>query len=167
MVIHVVTNMQIISSISRSKYFAKNLGFVSTVEKNGKRIPNDKDNFSHRYMNLYRSSIYAQGNVGNIKFYTDHYINDQVMAVYYGEELEEFIFNFDSEFVTKKGIDSFLGKILKELEERYEERIKTKESEKVVEKPRGNSDKIFSNPGDVTYEDLKEYLRKKKEEKEM
>lgn len=167
MIIHVVSNYQLVNEFKKSKYFKNNLGFVSTVEKNGRRTPNEKDKFSYSYMNLYKSSIYAQGNVGNIKFYTDHYINEPVFGVYYGEKLEEFIFNFDFDFVKEKGIDAYLGKTLKDLEERYEERVEEKELKKKQEKPKGNPEMVFKNPGGVTYEDLKEYLKQKKKQKEM
>lgn len=167
MIIHIVSNFQLINEFKKSKYFKNNLGYVSTVEKNGKRTPNEKDKFSYHYMGIYKSSIYAQGNVGNMKFYTDHYINEPVFGVYYGEQLEEFIFDFDFEFIKKKGIDAYLGKTLKELEEKYEERVKNKELKKTEEKPKGNAETIIKNPGSVTYADLKEYLKKKKQEKEM
>lgn len=167
MTIHIVTNLKLIDQFKKSRYFRKNLGLVSTVEKNGRRTPNKNDLFSFYYNNLYKTTIYGQGNVGNIKFYTDHYIKDDVFGVYYGENHEEFVFDFDFNYLNEKNMDAYLGKILKEVEERYEEKIKNDELKKLEEKPEGNPNKIFKNPGNVNYEDLKEYLNKKRKEKEI
>jgi hypothetical protein len=61
----------------------------------------------------------------------------------------------------EKGIDFFLGHILKNVELEYEERVKNEELRKIEEKPKGNPDAILNNPGNVNYEDLKAYLELK------
>ena len=53
----------------------------------------NKDDFAFYYNNMYKTTIYAQGSIGNIKFYTDHFIKDDKVAFYYDKE--EFIFDFD------------------------------------------------------------------------
>jgi hypothetical protein len=98
MALNVVSSVQTAQYFKTSKFFRQNLGLVATVDKNGRRVLNEKDKFSFFYNNQYRTTIYAQGNVGDIKFYGDHYIKDETFAVYYGENFEEFIFKFD--FVT-------------------------------------------------------------------
>jgi hypothetical protein len=100
-----------------------------------------------------------QGNIGDILFYIDYYIHEDLMAVYYNTE--EFIFNFDFNMVKEKGIDFYLGHVLKTLETEYEERIKKAEESKIEVKKEGNAEALSSNPGNVTYEDLKAYLEKK------
>jgi len=50
---------------------------------------------------------------------------------------------------------------LKTVEEEYEARVLANELKKIEEKPVGYSEKIFTNPGNVNYEDLKAYLAEK------
>lgn len=165
MATHIVSNYNNIQKFKRSKFFKQNLGLVATVERNGKRVYNDSDRFSNFFNMQYKTTIYGQGNIGDIKFYTDHYIKDNSMAVYFGDNFEEFIFNFDDEIVKEKGIDHYIGKILKTVEEEYEERAKKQELKKLEEKPEGNPDKITMNPGQVTHSDIKAYIEKKRKER--
>lgn len=165
MALHVVSSYQTVLEFKKSRYFKVNLGLVATVEKNGKRAYNDKDQFSFFYSNQYKTTIYGQGNVGDIKFYADHFIKDSTFAVYYDHNFEEFLFKFDSKIVHEKGIDFYLGHILKNVEEQYEERVKNEELRKLEVQPDGNADNILNNPGNVTYADLKAYLDLKHKER--
>jgi hypothetical protein len=163
---NIVTNFDIIREIkSGSKYFKVNLGLSSTInsQKSGNRILNEKDQFAYSYNNQYKTTIYAQGNIGNIRFYTDHYIKDDVLAVYYN--LEEFIIPFDRNLVMEKGIDAMIGLVLKTVKDQYQERQDKIEKEKKAmneNKREGNPDLVHLNPGSVTYEDLKAYIEKKR-----
>ena len=114
---------------------------------------------------MYNTIIYAQGNRGNIKLYTDHFIKDPVMAVYYGDNFEEFILEWDEVKFKEKGMDSYLGFILKETESQYEEKLKNDELKKLEVKPAGNADAIIMNPGAVSYADVQAYLEKKRQER--
>jgi len=165
MAVNIVTNLQIVSKAKTSRYFRTNLGLVATVEKGGNRKYNEKDSFSSYYNTGYNTIIYGQGNIGDIKFYTDHYIKDQVMAVYYGDNFEEFIFEWDEKIFKEKGMDFYIGHILKEVDVAYQEKIKNDELKKLEEKPKGNAEAVLSNPGAVTYEDLQAYLEKKRKER--
>ena len=154
---NIVTNYKIISDFkNRSKYFKVNLGIVNTIDKSGDRILNNKDNFAYFYNNNYKTTIFAQGNIGDIRFYIDHYIKDDVMAFYYKEE--EFLFDYDRKMIGEKGVDFFLGHIIKKIETEYEERIKEVELKKSEPKILGDPTKISKNPGLVNYEDIKAYL---------
>jgi hypothetical protein len=165
MALHIVASYQTITEFKRSRYFKINLGLVATVEKNGKRTFNSSDKFSYHYYGQYKATIYGQGNVGDIKFYVDHFIKDETFAVYYGETFEEFLFKFDRVIVSKNNIDFYLGHILKSVEEQYEERVKNEEIKKLEVKPEGNAENIIKNPGNVTYADLKAYLENKQKER--
>ena len=165
MAYNVVTNSLIVNEVKKCRYFRTNLGLVTTVDKGGNRVFNEKDQFSYFYNTQYRTTIYAQGNVGDIKFYTDHFIKDPMMVVYYGDNNEEFIFDVDLKFLSEKGIDFYLGHILKEVETKYEERVATKTEKKMEPKKAGNSEMITFNPGAVTYEDLKAYMEKQNAER--
>ena len=162
--LNIVTNYQILQEFKKSQYFKVNLGLVATVEKNGTRKFNQSDQFAFSYNNNYNTTIYGQGNVGNIKFYTDHFITDPIFVVY-TTDFEEFIFDFDRGMLKDKGIDLYLGYIIKTVEEQYDEKVKANELRKVEEKPKGNSSNILNNPGNVNYEDLKEYLKNKNKER--
>lgn len=163
--LNIVAGYHTVTQFKRSRYFRINLGLATTMDKNGKRLANDKDKFSNFYSSTYKTTIYAQGNIGDIKFYTDHYIKDATIACYYNDNFEEFLFNLDEDFLESKGIDSFIGHILKTVEEQYEERVKKEELRKLEPKPEGNAEMVFKNPGNVSYADLKAYLEKKQKQR--
>lgn len=154
----IVSNYQIINLMKGSKYYRVSLGLVPTVENNGSRTYNQNDKFAWFYNSRYATTIYGQGNIGDIRFYTDHYIRENVLAVYYGDNFEEFIFDFNQSEVAAKGVDNYLGYILRETEERYEELQRKNELSKIEEKPKGDASKVLNNPGSVSYDDLKAYL---------
>jgi hypothetical protein len=158
--LNIVSSYQTLQEFKKSRYFRVSLGLVPTVEKNGSRIYNDKDRFAKFYNIQYNTTIYGQGNVGDIKFYVDHYIKDSSFAVY-TEDFQEFLFQLDSLLIRDKGIEFYLGHILKTTEEEYDERVKANELKKIEERPLGVAEKVFSNPGNVNYEDLKAYLAEK------
>jgi hypothetical protein len=164
---NIVTNFKIISLMKRSNFYRVNLGLVATVEKNGSRSYNDKDKFSWFYNNRYNTTIYGQGNVGDIKFYTDHYINEDVLAVYYGDNLEEFIIDLDEDHINQKGVDSYLGSILKDVHQRYEELKKNNELKKLEEINKGDATKILNNPGQVSFDDIKSYYEEMRKRNQL
>lgn len=163
--LHIVSSFQTILKFKKSRYFRNNLGLVATVEKNGRRSYNEKDKFSNFYNNRYRTTIYGQGNIGDIKFYTDHYIKDSTFAVYYGDNFEEFLFEFDDKVILEKNVDFYIGSILKQVEESYEIKVKNDEIKKIEKEEKGNPEVIFKNPGSVTYADLKAYLKDKQKQR--
>jgi len=158
---NVVTNQKVIQTIKKSKYFKVNLGMAVTMEKNGERIISDKDQFSISYNFQYKTTIYAQGNVGNIRFYLDYGIHEDILAIYY--DLEEFLFDYDQDFIAHKGVDAYIGYLLKEVDDRYHEKVQ-KDKEKAEEKNQkiGSPDKLTINPGAVTYEDIQAYMKTKR-----
>ena len=165
MALNVVSSQYIANRFKTSRYFKQNLGLVTTVENNGRRSFNNKDQFSYFYSSQYKTSIYAQGNVGDIKFYIDHYIKDDTFAIYNGDNFEEFIYTFNEEIVREKGIEFYLGYLLKDVDEKYEEKVKNDELKKLEVKPKGNAENLLKNPGNVTYEDVKAYLELKQKER--
>lgn len=165
MAYHIVTNSVVIYEVKKCRYFKTNLGLAATVDRNGQRLFNDADKFAHFYNTQYRTTIYAQGNVGDIKFYTDVFIKDAIMAIYVGVENEEFLIDVDFNMIKEKGIDFYLGHVLKNVEEEHEKRIKESTEKKVEPKISGNPDLITFNPGAVRYEDLKAFLEKQNAER--
>jgi hypothetical protein len=66
--------------------------------------------------------------------------------------------------VQSKGVDFYLGHLLKLADEAYDLKVKNDELKK-IDKTEGNADKLIANPGNVTYEDLKAYMEKKQAER--
>lgn len=158
---NVVTNYRINQEIKdSSKYYRVNLGTAVTMERNGERVLSDKDHFSRSYNHQYKTTIYSQGNIGNIRFYTDHFIREDKMAFYY--ELEEFVFDCDYEFISEKGIDAYLGHLLKNVDDMYQDRMNKNREIAENKQKIGNPDILTKNPGAVTYEDIKAYMQTKK-----
>lgn len=160
---YVVTGRNTLDVFKRCKYFRQNLGMVSTIDKNGSRLLNDKDKFSFYFNTLYKTTIYAGGNVGDIKFYYDVYITDKSIGVYIvdGDSYDEFIFEYDKKLEQEKGIDSYIGYLLKESETEYKTRKEEEKIKRESPKPTGNSQKLSLNPGNVTYEDILAYKKSK------
>lgn len=162
---NIVTNYRLNQSIRQgSKFYQVKLGLATTkVDVAGDRQPNRDDQFSFVYSQYYKSQIHGQGFIGNIRFYTDHQIKDDVLIFYY--DREEFIFEWDAKKIREKGVDAFLGGCIKKIETEYKERIDKAKEDKIRadeeaknQVKKGNPEKIFSNPGAVSYEDLKAYL---------
>lgn len=163
---NIVTNYKINQIIkSSSKYYKVSLGFSSTVESTSSdRVYNQKDDFAYFYNTLYKATILAQGSVGTIRFYTDHYINEDKIAFYFRKE--EFIFDFNHQMVKEKGADFYLGHLIKTIETEYADRLKKEQEAKEAKKEvKADPDKVLKNPGNVTYEDLKAYLEKQRLER--
>jgi hypothetical protein len=159
----IVTNQKINNYFKRSRYYRQNLGLVATIEKNGNRVYNERDKFAHFYNSQYKTTIYGQGNVGDLMFYTDLYIRQDLIAVYLNTE--EFIFEFDENMMREKGPDFYMGHILKELETKHEERLKEAEEKKIETQKPVDPESVFKNPGAVSYADLQAYLKKKQAER--
>lgn len=164
MAVNIVCGLKISGEFKKSKYFRQSLGVVATIEKNGQRVFNDADKFSKFYNQSYRTTIYAQGSVGDIRFYVDHMIHDLNFGVYVGETYEEFVNSYDHQLVAEKSVDFYIGHLMKNADEAYEEKKKNDELNK-IEREQGSSQKIIENPGSVTYEDVKAYMNKKQAER--
>ncbi len=158
---NIVTNFNINTIFKqKSKYYKVNLGYTSTEEKQGgDRLYNQNDEFAFFYNTRYRTTIQCQGSIGNIKFYTDHYILEDQLAFY--QDREEYIFNFDGDIVKEKGVDFYLGHLIKTIdtELKHDETKKNVIEDTPLEKI---DPKLVSfNPGAVKYSDLKAYLENK------
>lgn len=160
---YIVTGRQTLEHFKKCRYFRQNLGIVSTIDKNGTRTLNDADKFAFYFNSLYKTTIYGSGNIGDVKFYYDIYINDGSIGVYIGDNgyYDEFIFKYDKELQQEKGIDNYVGYLLKESETEYERRKEAEKIKREAPKPTGNSNKLTMNPGNVTYEDILAYKKNK------
>ena len=158
---NIVTNRKISDIFKyKSRYYRVNLGVISTIEsRSGDRTFNTLDDFAFFYNNMYRTTIYGQGNIGNIFIYIDMYIKEDKIAFYFDKE--EFIFDFDEKMVNEKGADFYLGHLIKTIETEHQERlVKKQETIEEQKKEVGDPSRIFDNPGSVKYADLKAYMEK-------
>jgi hypothetical protein len=160
---YVVSNNKIITDLARSSVFKTDLGFSSTLPNpNGMRKINGNDEFAASYNTFYKTTISKKGRVADIHFYIDGGINENVLAFY--KNYEEFIYEYNPNYIRDFGIDSYIVHLLKKVDQDYVIRTK-KDSpvqEEVVVKPQGNSDILVKNPGAVTYADLAKYLEEKR-----
>ena len=52
MAYNIVTNSLIVNEVKKCRYFRTNLGLVTTIDKGGNRVFNEKDKFSYFYNTL-------------------------------------------------------------------------------------------------------------------
>lgn len=160
--INIVTNDRIIEEIKKYKHFVVSLGYANTVDINSNRTLSEKDQFAFFYNKRYKTTIFGQGIIGNISVYKDFYIKEDQLAIYFDKQ--EFIFDFDWSMYREKGIEWYLGHLLKEIEYKLDKEKQKKEEEK---KSTGNPYKLVPghphyNPGSVTFDDIKAYKEAKR-----
>jgi hypothetical protein len=161
--VNIVISRDSLNYFKSSKYFKINLGLAITIEKGGKRKLNEDDNFSLRYNLAYSTNIFAQGNIGNIKIYTNIKFTGNTIVIYYGPTYEEFPYTLDLKLIKEKGMDHYLGVLLKEVEEKHNQLLEDNKIRKEAKaKIKGDANMITNNPGNVTYDDIKAYLNKKR-----
>ena len=161
---NIVAGLNSILEMKKSKHFKMSLGLSSTkIDRSGERVLNDDDKFSFFYNQKYRTPIYMHGKIGNIRFYADHYITGKEIMVFYTKE--EFQFEMDTQIIKEKGIDHFLGGLLKKIESEYEDRVIKAKEDEIKTHREADPEQVFKSPGAVTYNDLKAYLDKKSKER--
>jgi len=102
------------------------------------------------------------GFIGDVNFYNDSLIKENVLQLYI--ENEEFFIPWDNKTIMEMGFDAWLGKILKENTEKFEE-MRNNQNEEVIEEKKGDSQKVLISPGSVTYDDMKAYLESQMKER--
>lgn len=160
----VVSSYKTINYIkSSSRYYKTNLGFSVSIDMGDDKVVSDKDRFAFAWQGSKGNPIFSSGEIGNVHFYVDHSQKEPHLICVHN--FEEFIFELDTIYIKEKGMDSFIGKMIKQVDEKF----KTPENENSSSTlpntpevlPQGNSEKLFKNPGQVRYEDVQEYLRSK------
>jgi hypothetical protein len=133
MTYNIVTNFEINQFLKQySKYYKVDLGQSITMEsRSGDRVLNKNDQFAFVYNTYYKAHIVRQGKIGDIIFYTDYRIKEDVVALYIDNE--EFMHSFDSAMVREKGVDAYLGHILKISNDEYAKILESKNQSPIVE----------------------------------
>jgi hypothetical protein len=161
---NIVTNLKILEIFrSGSKHYKVNLGMASTVDGNSGRVMNDRDKFAYFYNQRYRTTIHSKGTIGNIQFYQDYYLQQDLIAFYFEEE--EYIFELDEKLIKEKGVDFYLGHLLKRIDNEVQFKKQKNEEEKVSVEKKGDANKILTNPGSISYDDVKAFLEKQRLER--
>jgi len=161
----IVTSYEIIRIFkSKSKYYEVSLGFASTAEgQGGNRVFSQSDDFAYFYNQRYNTAILKQGQIGNINFYTDHQITIDQFAFYY--DREEYIFDFDRKYALERGVDLYLGHIIKKIETELKNDTGQESIKQNSVEQKGDADKLSISPGSVRYDDIKAYLDKRNAER--
>jgi hypothetical protein len=159
---NIVTNYRINQLFKqKSKYYKINLGQAITLEsRSGDRELNSNDQFAFSYNTYYKTGILRQGAIGDITFYTDHFILDDMIRLYI--DVEEFIHNVNFRKLEDMGVDAYLGEVLKNSKEEYEIRMDDTSDQESDSSNVDVSEKVITNPGAVTYEDLKAFMEKQR-----
>lgn len=156
-----VSSHLINQEFKKSKYYKTNLGRALTVKENDKRVfrLNDDDIFVKFYLQKYQAVIYSEGTIGQINFLVDHYIKGNIIIVFYKEK--DFLFEHNPNLLKSKGVDGYIGSFIEEIETKYLEEIENASEIDLEDISNGNSENIMSNPGAVSYEDIKKYYKDK------
>jgi len=159
---NIVTNYRINQLFKqKSKYYKINLGQAITLEsRSGDRELNSNDQFAFSYNTYYKTVILRQGAIGDITFYTDHFILDDMIKLYI--DVEEFIHNVNFRKLEDMGVDAYLGEVLKNSKEEYEIRMDDTSDNETESSSVDVSERVITNPGAVTYEDLKAFMEKQR-----
>lgn len=147
-----VAPKNISNEFRRSKWFKTNLGRNVTLrDKDQTRFEiSPDDTFVKFYYDKYKVLVMSEGSIGTINFYTDYYINGNVVAIYYKDK--EFVFEHEPNKIIENGIDDYIGSIIKEIVTKYSAEIENAEDLKI--KSGVDPEKIYSNPGSVTWDDI-------------
>lgn len=99
-----------------------------------------------------------EGNMGSIKFYSDHYMkrSDEII-IFYKEK--DFVFIHNKNLYNNLGAEGYLNELIKEIETKYFDEI-DKAKDRKTKKNTADASKVFMDPGSVTYEDILKYKQK-------
>lgn len=149
-----------IDQMSKSKYFKKSMGQSLTVEKNSKREMRE-GSFTSWYHTNYKSLIFKVGEIGSLHFYIDYYLQKDILGFFLGdrEDSHQYALEWDQKLIDDQGIDVWISMKLQELDDTIEE----SERKDIIDvDDDGDSDKLKINPGSVSWKDIEEYYKKKK-----
>ncbi len=149
---NIIAPKRIIDQFKRSKWFKVNLGRnVSLRDKDQTRFEiNPEDVFVKFYFEKYKVLIQSEGMIGTINFFSDYYINGDIVVIYY--KSKEFIFQHEAERINKNGVDDYIGSIIKEIVTKYQEELDVVDDIETDNKI--DPEKVVNNPGAVTWDDI-------------
>jgi len=160
----VVGDRVFINEVKNSKFFQQDLGesFFS-LDTSEKKLRNKS--FSTWYYKQTNSLIFKQGKIGNITFYLDYYLQKSIVGFFLEskEDTHQYAIDFDVNEIQNYEIDTWLGNKLQQVDsEVYESENKENQKEGTENIDQGDPEKVFNNPGEVSFKDLQAYYRKYK-----
>lgn len=163
---NIITTPLIVQNFKKSVHWKRDLGRALSVQKSEGRSfqINPEEKFMDFYKKQYNVVLISEGHIGKIRFFSDHYLREPVIA-FYDSDFREFIFDYNEKEFKSQTIESYLGSMIKEIELGKEKEVQQPQYEPIGlhEDPEsGDADKLFKNPGSVTYDDLKKYLQQKR-----
>lgn len=151
-----------ITYIQSSKYFTQDLGRSHTVydEKKGDKELREGE-FSTWYYNNYKSLIVKSGFIGPLHFYIDYYMKKEILGFFLDTDSSkhQYAVEWDQKRIDIIGIDSWLSEKLWEVDNSL---FENSDKEYTEEVQNGDSDKLVTNPGGVSWKDIEDYYNKKK-----
>jgi len=160
-----VSNKSIISKFKSSKLFKTDLGrsFTNSGKGGIKADFSRQEDFVRNYYEANNQMLHKEGNIGKIEFYSDFRVNNKIKVFY---ENYDFIFDYDMTSLRDKGVEAYLGSILKDIEINLLPNMKPKKVEKIELSEEQRialaQQKIKTNPGAVTYDDIKDIIKAKR-----
>ena len=161
----IVSGRSVISQLKMSKYFKVDLGksFMGNSKGELKADLSRQEEFDKFYHNKYNTKIFKTGSIGKIEMYIDNNLYDDIVLFY---EDHDFSFKHNTKIMREGGIEKYIGSMIKEIETNYLLKIqadkKAEEELTADQKIHIAQNKIKTNPGAVTYDDIKEILKRKK-----
>jgi len=158
---NIVSNQHINNEIKKSNYYKTVLGKSLSVKKNGRRQfrLDEEEKFIKFYMDEYRSVLHRLGKIGRLNFFVDHYLKEDLIIFFYKEK--DFVFEHSPALLRSLGINSYLSSFIEKIETEYKDEMEGVGDIKLKDDEEDPKEKIASNPGSVTYEDIKKYYKNK------
>ena len=159
---YVIGKKYFIDEVTSSEYFKKDMGMSNTmVNSKTKDREMREDTFSTWYYNKYKRLLFKTGKIGNIEFFIDYYLKDDVVGFFLDKDLENHQYSkgCDIDDIKEKGINQWISITLKELDETLD--FVKRENEKEINKDSGTAEKLFTDPGNVSWKDIIEYQKRK------
>ena len=159
---YITGDKYIIDKISELPYFSKNMGRALT---NINERTNEREltmGFTKWYYDTYSSLLFKRGSIGTLEFYIDYYLKDKSVVGFFKEgelQTHQYATNWDIDDIDKNGIDNWLSNNLEELDKTIESVGETFDN---VPNKKGNPELMKTHPGQVKWDDIKEYYNQLK-----
>lgn len=170
MYLNIVTNTNILQKIKTIPYFKTDLGqsFRRKQKRGGPTSVAFETPFVEKYYKTHGRLLLKSGKIGSINVYTDYGINSNSIHIYNNGDLFDFDFNNNDYRIAESSMEKYLGALLKKIEKDHKVALPkvTKDDdgkgEKVIPKKHTDPAKIIQDPGRVSWDDLQEYLKARK-----
>lgn len=163
---YIVGKKHFIDELGNSKYFKKDMGMSNTmVNTKTRQREMRKDTFGEWYYSKYKSLLFKSGYIGSLEFYIDYYLKEDVVGFFLDKDKNNHQYSKECNIneIREKGIDNWMGDALKELDETLNmvKNDNQKEINNNNSQEKGDINKVFQDPGNVSWKDIVEYQKRK------